>query len=158
ILDDGRLTDSQGVVVDFKNTIIIMTSNLGSEILLNNVNDTAKVEDLLKLKFIPEFLNRIDEIVMFKPLDKLVQVKIVEKLLRNLQARLKDEYISVEFSNNVKDYVIKESFSLEYGARPVKRYIQRVIETLLAKAIVSGEVDQSRKYIVDVENNQLVIK
>ena len=158
ILDDGRLTDSQGVVVDFKNTIIIMTSNLGSEILLNNTNDTAKVEALLKQTFRPEFLNRIDEIVMFKPLDKLVQVKIVEKLLRNLQARLKEEYISIDFTNNVKDYVIKESFSLEYGARPVKRYIQRVIETLLAKAIVSGQIDQSRKFIVDVENNQLVIK
>jgi ATP-dependent Clp protease ATP-binding subunit ClpB len=158
ILDDGRLTDSQGVVVDFKNTIIIMTSNLGSEYLLKDPNNTAAVNDLLKQTFRPEFLNRIDEIVMFKPLDKNTQVKIVEKLLRNLQARLKDEYISVEFTNNVKDYVIKESFSMEYGARPVKRYIQRVIETMLAKAIVSGQIDEKRKYIVDVENNQLVIK
>ena len=158
ILDDGRLTDSQGVVVDFKNTIIIMTSNLGSDILLKDPNDEASVAELLKHTFRPEFLNRIDEMVMFKPLDKLVQVKIVEKMLRELSLRIKDEYISVEFTSAVKDYIIKESFSMEYGARPVKRFIQRVIETMIAKAIVSGQIDQNRKYIIDCVNDQLVIK
>ncbi len=158
ILDDGRLTDSQGVVVDFKNTIIIMTSNLGSDILLKDPNDEASVTELLKHTFRPEFLNRIDEMVMFKPLDKLVQVKIVEKMLRELSLRIKDEYISVEFTSAVKDYIIKESFSMEYGARPVKRFIQRVIETMIAKAIVSGQIDQNRKYIIDCVNDQLVIK
>ena len=158
ILDDGRLTDSQGVVVDFKNTIIIMTSNLGSDILLKNPNDEASVNELLKHTFRPEFLNRIDEMVMFKPLDKLVQVKIVKKMLRELSLRIKDEYISIEFTSAVKDYIIKESYSMEYGARPVKRFIQRVIETMIAKAIVSGQIDQNRKYIIDCVNDQLVIK
>ena len=158
ILDDGRLTDSQGVVVDFKNTIIIMTSNLGSDILLKNPNDEASVTELLKHTFRPEFLNRIDEIVMFKPLDKIVQVKIVEKMLRELSLRIKDEYISIEFTSAVKDYIIKESYSMEYGARPVKRFIQRVVETMIAKAIVSGQIDQNRKYIIDCVNDQLVIK
>jgi len=157
VLDDGRLTDSQGRVVDFKNTIIIMTSNIGGELLLNGATE-EEVMAILKTRFKPEFLNRIDEIVTFKPLDKTTQVKIVEKMLRLLQARLKQEYISVEFTNNVKNYVIDNSFSLEYGARPIKRYISRVIETMLAKAIVKGELDQTRKYIVDVENNQLMIK
>lgn len=156
VLDDGRLTDSQGRVVDFKNTIIIMTSNIGGDLLLNNEN--ADISSILKSKFRPEFLNRIDEIVTFKPLDKTTQVKIVEKMLRLLQARLKQEFISVEFTNNVKDYVISNSFSKEFGARPIKRYISRVIETMLAKAIVAGEIDQNRKYIVDVENGTLVIK
>ena len=157
ILDDGRLTDSQGQVIDFKNTIIIMTSNLGSQYLLDNEGE-EKVMELLKQTFKPEFLNRIDEIITFNPLDKLSQVKIVEKMLRNLQARLKQEYISVEFTNNVKDYVIDNSFSFEYGARPIKRFIQKEIETRLARAIIEGSIDKTRKFIVDVENNQLIIK
>jgi len=157
ILDDGRLTDSQGRVVDFKNTIIIMTSNLGSEYLLND-NNNDKIEAILKNTFRPEFLNRIDEIIYFRPLEKVTQVKIVEKLLRELQARLRLQYISIEFTPAVKDYIIENSFSREYGARPVKRYIQRVIQTLIAKKIVAGEIDQSRKYIVDVQNDILVIK
>ena len=157
VLDDGRLTDSQGRIVDFKNTIIIMTSNLGGDLLLNGENE-SKVMDILKMKFRPEFLNRIDEIVTFKPLDKSTQVKIVEKMLRILQARLKAEYISVEFTNKVKDYIIDNSFSMEYGARPIKRYISRVIETMLAKEIVAGNINQDRKYVMDVENNQLIIK
>ena len=157
VLDDGRLTDSQGRIVDFKNTIIIMTSNLGGDLLLNGENE-SKVMDILKMKFRPEFLNRIDEIVTFKPLDKTTQVKIVEKMLRILQARLKAEYISVEFTTKVKDYIIANSFSMEYGARPIKRYISRVIETMLAKEIVAGNINQDRKYVMDVENNQLIIK
>ena len=157
MLDDGRLTDSQGVVVDFKNTVIIMTSNLGSEYLLNNEN-TSKVNELLKRTFKPEFLNRIDETIMFKPLNKEVQIKIVDKLLNILKERLKEEYISIEFTKNINNYVIDNSFSLEYGARPVKRFIQRGIETLLAKAIIRGDIDKNRIYTVDCINNEIVIK
>ena len=157
MLDDGRLTDSQGVVVDFKNTVIIMTSNLGSEYLLNNEN-TSKVNELLKRTFKPEFLNRIDETIMFKPLNKEVQIKIVDKLLNILKERLKEEYISIEFTKNINNYVIDNSFSLEYGARPVKRFIQREIETLLAKAIIRGDIDKNRIYTVDCINNEIVIK
>ena len=160
ILDDGRLTDSQGRVVDFKNTIIIMTSNLGSEYLLN-VDDAMsleKVNELLKKSFKPEFLNRIDEIIYFKPLDKLVQYKIVEKLLKLLEERLKEENYQVEFSNDAKNFIIDKSFTFEYGARPVKRYIQREIETLLAKGIIEGKISSDRVYVVDVINGKLDIK
>ena len=157
MLDDGRLTDSQGIVVDFKNTVIIMTSNLGSEYLLNNDN-VSKVNDLLKRTFKPEFLNRIDETIMFKPLNKDVQIKIVDKLLNILKERLKEEYISIDFTKNVNNYIIENSFSIEYGARPVKRFIQRQIETMLAKAIIKGEIDRNRLYTIDIVNNELVIK
>ena len=157
VLDDGRLTDSQGRIVDFKNTIIIMTSNLGGDLLLNGENE-SKVMDILKMKFRPEFLNRIDEIVTFKPLDKSTQVKIVEKMLRILQARLKAEYISVEFTNKVKDYIIDNSFSMEYGARPIKRFVSRNIETLLAKAIINEEVKYNSNIVIDVNNDELYIK
>ena len=157
ILDDGRLTDSQGRVVDFKNTIIIMTSNLGSELLLNNENE-SKVFDLLKTKFRPEFINRIDEIITFKPLSKDTQFKIVEKLLNLLINRLKEQYISVDFTENCKKYILDNSYSPEYGARPIKRFIQKEVETLLAKAIISGEIDPSRKYTVDVKGQKLYIK
>ena len=156
ILDDGRLTDSQGRVVDFKNTIIIMTSNLGSEYLLNGEEKEAM--NLLKTTFRPEFLNRIDEIIIFKPLSKETQYKIVEKILSILQLRLKQEHIEVEFSDKAKGYIINSSYSHEYGARPIKRFIQREIETVLAKAIISGEIIPNTKYLVDVENEKIIIK
>ena len=156
ILDDGRLTDSQGRVVDFKNTIIIMTSNLGSEFLLDNYN-IEKVNELLKKSFRPEFLNRIDEIITFKPLDKLVQFKIVEKLLALLAKRLKEENYQVTFTNEAKNFIIDKSFTFEYGARPVKRYIQREIETLLAKAIIEGKISTDKVYRVDVIDGKLNI-
>ncbi|MDD2492424.1 MAG: AAA family ATPase [Bacilli bacterium] len=156
ILDDGRLTDSQGRVVDFKNTIIIMTSNLGSEFLLNGEEKEAM--GLLKSKFRPEFLNRIDEIVIFKPLTKEVQFKIVEKMLKLLQNRLKQEQIELEFSDRAKAYIINSSYSHEYGARPIKRFIQREIETVIAKEIISGEIIPNNHYVVDVENDKVVIK
>ncbi len=156
ILDDGRLTDSQGRVVDFKNTIIIMTSNLGSEFLLNGEEKEAM--NLLKNKFRPEFLNRIDEIVIFKPLTKEVQYKIVEKMLQNLQNRLKQEHINLEFSDRTKAFIINNSYSHEYGARPIKRFIQREIETIIAKAIISGEIVPNNQQVVDVENDRVFIK
>ena len=155
MLDDGRLTDSQGRVVDFRNTIIIMTSNLGSEHLLNGEKD--KVEVLLHQTFKPEFLNRIDEIVYFSPLSKEVQGKIVTKMLNELNARLKESYYSFEFSDELKNYILDNSFSLQFGARPIKRFIQNNIETLIAKNIVQGNVSTESKYVVDYKDNNVVI-
>ena len=155
ILDDGRLTDSQGRVVDFKNTIIIMTSNLGSEYLLNNEKD--KVNELVKATFKPEFLNRIDEIVYFNPLGKEAQYKIVSKILNQLNERLKESYYSVSFSDNLKQYILDSSFSLQYGARPLKRFIQSEIETKLARSIISGEMTTKDKYLVDYIDKKIKI-
>lgn len=155
ILDDGRLTDSQGRVVDFKNTIIIMTSNLGSEFLLNG--DYTQAKELLKQTFRPEFLNRIDEIVTFKPLSKQVQVSIVNKLLLNLSKRLKEEHYNITFSDDVKTYIIDKSYSLEYGARPVKRFIQREVETYIAKEIISGHIKCQKDYTINIVDGMLKI-
>ena len=156
ILDEGHLTDSQGRVVDFKNTIIIMTSNLGSEYLLDNKIDV--VDDLLRKTFKPEFLNRIDEIVMFKPLSKEVQLKIVDKMLNLLKLRLETNKYNIDFSDNAKNYIIENGYSHEYGARPIKRFIQKEIETEIAKAIIAGEIKENQKYLIDVINNNLIIK
>ena len=156
ILDDGRLTDSQGRVVDFKNTIIIMTSNIGSQYLLNN-EGTEKVQELLKSTFRPEFLNRIDEIITFHPLTKDVQVKIVDKMLRQLQARLKEQNILINFTDNVKQFIIDKSYTFEYGARPIKRYIQREVETVIAKAIISGKISTDKPCTMDIINGELQV-
>ncbi len=155
MIDDGRLTDSQGRMVDFKNTIIIMTSNLGSEYLLNN--DREKVNELLRMTFRPEFLNRIDEIVYFSPLGKEVQVRIVDKMLNELANRLLTQYISVSFTDALKNYIINEAYSFEYGARPIKRFIQRDIETIIARAIIAGTIDTSRKFVIDYKDEKLLI-
>ena len=155
MLDDGRLTDSQGRVVDFKNTIIIMTSNLGSEYLLNNERD--KVDALLHQTFKPEFLNRIDEIVYFSPLSKETQSKIVEKMLNNLNERLKESYYSFEFSNALKSWILDSAYSPTYGARPIKRFIQNKVETIIANKIISQEVDTNHKYLVDYNGKEVII-
>ena len=155
MLDDGRLTDSQGRVVDFKNTIIIMTSNLGSEYLLNNERD--KVDALLHQTFKPEFLNRIDEIVYFSPLSKETQSLIVEKMLNNLNDRLKESYYSFEFSKELKDWILESAYSPVYGARPIKRFIQNKVETVIANKIISQEVDTNHKYLVDYNGKEVVI-
>ena len=156
VLDDGRLTDSQGRVVDFRNTIIIMTSNIGSELLLNGERD--KVEALLHQTFKPEFLNRIDEIVYFSPLSKDTQRKIVDKMLLLLNNRLKESYFSFEFSDNLKKWILDSSYSPIYGARPIKRFIQNKVETEIANKIISQEVDTKSKYLVDYENDKVVVK
>ena len=156
MLDDGRLTDSQGRVVDFKNTIIIMTSNLGSEYLLNNERD--KVEALLHQTFKPEFLNRIDEIVYFSPLSKETQSEIVDKMLNNLNDRLKESYYSFEFSDALKSWILDSAYSPVYGARPIKRFIQNKVETIIANKIISQEVDTKHKYLVDYQNDEVVVK
>lgn len=152
ILDDGRITDSQGRTVDFKNTIIIMTSNLGSEILLekNNSSDAREeVMEVVRKHFRPEFLNRIDEIVMFNPLSRDVQVKIVDKMLNDLRLRLKNQNINVNFTKDLKDYIIENSYNTTYGARPIKRFIQKNVETYLAKAIIKSEIEPYVNYIID---------
>jgi len=155
MLDDGRLTDSQGRVVDFRNTIIIMTSNIGSEYLLKG--DTDSVNDLLHQTFKPEFLNRIDEIVYFKPLGKEVQMKIVNKMLNELNRRLKEQYYSFEFSSNLKQWILDNSFDEKFGARPIKRFIQNTLETEIATSIVSGKVNTRSKYVVDVISDKIMI-
>jgi len=147
ILDDGRLTDSQGRVVDFKNTIIIMTSNIGSEFLLKaDENAKENVMQLVKRSFKPEFINRIDEIIIFNPLDYDTQTKITEKMLTDLALRIKAKNITVHFAPSTKKQIISEAFDPEYGARPIKRYIQRYIETLIAKAIITSEISPTHKY------------
>ena len=156
MLDDGRLTDSQGRVVDFKNTIIIMTSNLGSEYLLNN--EREKVDALLHQTFKPEFLNRIDEIAYFSPLSKETQAKIVDKMLNNLNDRLKESYYSFEFSDALKSWILDSAYSPVYGARPIKRFIQNKVETVIANKIISQEVDTSHKFIVDFDGKEVTIK
>ena len=155
ILDDGRLTDSQGRVVDFKNTIIIMTSNLGSQALLEGNKD--EVEMLLHQTFKPEFLNRIDEIVYFEPLSKDTQMKIVDKMLDNLNKRLKESYYSFEFSDSLKKYILDSAFSPTYGARPIKRFIQNEVETRIATMIIANEIDTKSKYLVDYKDKNIVI-
>ncbi len=155
ILDDGRLTDSQGRVVDFKNTIIIMTSNLGSEYLLNN-DGKDKVEILIKRTFKPEFINRIDEIVIFNPLSKEVQLQIVEKLLNLLTERLYEQHYQIIFTQKAKKQILDESYSYEYGARSLKRYIQKEIETMLAKAIINEQIKINHPYEVDYNGKYII--
>lgn len=158
ILDDGRVTDSQGRTVDFKNTIIIMTSNLGSEYLLEkNDNANAMVMKEVQGHFRPEFLNRIDEVVMFNPLSKDVQIKIVEKLLNELKHRLDKNNIFVDFSKKVNTFVIDNSYNTNYGARPIKRFIQKNIETEIAKKIISSEIEPQNHYLIDFEG-KIIIK
>lgn len=158
ILDDGRITDSQGRTVDFKNTIIIMTSNLGSEYLLEETPDAMqKVDHILHQTFKPEFLNRIDEIITFHPLHKEVQIKIVEKMLSDLQKRLEENEIHVQFSDRIKEYIIEQSFNYEFGARPIKRFIQKNIETFLAHSIIQSDLEPKKEYLLDYENNQCVL-
>ena len=160
ILDEGRVTDSNGRTVDFKNTIIIMTSNLGSEYLMNGVTEEAKnqVNQLLRASFKPEFLNRIDEIIMFKPLDRDVQMKIVHKLLDELKVRLENNNIKMIFTDELCQYVLDQSYNTIYGARPIKRFIQKNVETLIAKDIVASKVVPNKDYVVTYENNEIVVK
>ncbi|MDD3305770.1 MAG: ATP-dependent chaperone ClpB [Acetobacterium sp.] len=161
ILDDGRITDSQGRTVDFKNTIIIMTSNIGSEYLLEGINadgeitekTEAAVMELLKSYFRPEFLNRIDEIVLYKPLNKEAIGKIVTLLLKDLQKRLEERRITVTLTQQAIDAVIEMGFDPAYGARPLKRYLQKHIETMVGKEIIKGNVHEGQTITIDVDPN-----
>lgn len=158
IMDEGRLTDAQGRLCDFKNTVIIMTSNIGSEQILKGENDGLKY--LLQAHFKPEFLNRIDEIVTFNPLNKEVEYKIAEKMLNELKIRLHVEYYDVVFGPSLINYIVDNSFSAEFGARPLKRFIEHNIETFLAKSILNEEIKPNKKYVCYLlpDNEELKIK
>ena len=163
VLDDGRITDSQGRTVDFKNTILIMTSNIGSTYLLEGIEENGEirqeardmVEKDLRAHFRPEFLNRLDEIIMFKPLTKENIGGIVDLLMADLNKRLRDQELSIELTNAAKDYIIEGGYDPVYGARPLKRYVQKYVETLTARLILSGDVRADDRIIIDLENGQL---
>ena len=166
VLDDGRITDSQGRTVDFKNTIIILTSNLGSEYILEGINDKGeisngakeKVEQILKQSFRPEFLNRLDEIVFYKPLKKTEVRKILDLLIADLEKRLEDKHLTLELTENAKKYLIDNGYDSTYGARPLKRFVQKKLETLIARKILSQEIKPNTKIIVDYNGKELIIK
>ena len=154
ILDDGRITDGQGRTVDFKNTIIIMTSNLGSEYILNNDdNYKDKVEEAVRHTFKPEFINRIDEIIVFKPLDKEVVHEILNNIIKNIELRLRDKQLTLTVSDRAKEFIIENSFDINFGARPIKRYVSRNIETLIANALINDEIVFGSNVNIDVNNN-----
>ena len=162
LLDDGRLTDGKGKIVDFKNTIVIMTSNIGSEIILNDpmVSETTKeaVLDEMKHRFKPEFLNRIDDIIVFKALGKESVKNIVNLILEGINERLKEQYIKVEFTDKALDYIVDEAYDPAYGARPLKRFVQKDIETNLSKMILGGEVPENSVVKVDSGGKDLIYK
>ena len=159
ILDDGRITDSQGRTVDFKNTIIIMTSNLGSEYILNDKEHAeSSVMSELRHTFKPEFINRIDEIIIFNSLSKEVVYEVLDKIIADLELRLKDKRLKISLTDKAKDFVINESYDENYGARPIKRYVQRNIETLLANYIIQDKIKFNSNVLIDVDDNKFVIK
>ncbi len=158
ILDDGRITDSTGKLVDFKNTIIIMTSNLGSEYILDNKEDSNKlVMETLKHTFRPEFINRIDEIIIFKSLGKDVVYNILDKVIRETEMRLKNINLKIELTDSAKEFIIENSYEEAFGARPIKRYVTHNIETLIADKIVRDELKPNSKIIIDLKDNALVL-
>lgn len=165
VLDDGRLTDGQGRTVNFRNTILIMTSNLGSDLLLKNQSENKiddnirnQVQDVLHGYFRPEFLNRIDDIIMFTPLSKQDVRQIVIKLIHNLSMRLSDQEISLSISDDAQDYIVEQAYDPTFGARPLRRYITKNVETPLAKEIISGRVRPNSTVNIDVLNDQLVFQ
>ena len=166
VLDDGHITDSQGRTVDFKNTILIMTSNLGSTYLLDGIEPNGEISqearDMvdrdLRAHFRPEFLNRLDEIIMFKPLTKENIGGIVDLLVEDLNRRLKDQELSLRLTDAAKDYIIEGGYDPIYGARPLKRYLQKYVETLTAKLILSGNVGTEDTIVIDVENGELTAR
>ena len=163
VLDDGRITDSQGRTVDFKNTIIIMTSNLGSAYLLDGIDENGNIKpeaeeavmNDLRGSFRPEFLNRLDEIIMFKPLTKDNIAGIVNLLMAELNERLADRQISVELTDAAKAFVTEHGYDPVYGARPLKRFLQKHVETLSAKLILSGDVGMEDTIVIDVDGDHL---
>lgn len=166
ILDDGRVTDSRGHVVDFKNTVIIMTSNIGAHFLLEGITSDGQIEDQareavmaeLRQSFRPEFLNRVDDIVLFKPLQKHEIRQIVKLLVRELQNRLKDQRIDLELSDEAADYIVEAGYDPVFGARPLKRFIMRQLETKMARALISGEVREGSKVYVTVKGGELAFQ
>lgn len=158
ILDDGRITDGHGRTVDFKNTIIIMTSNIGSDYVLEGKIDDELINNELKNHFRPEFLNRIDEIIVFNSLTKDVIYEILDKLISDLNKKLDNQKIKLSLTKRAKDYIVDNGFDANYGARPLKRYLSKNLETLLAKKLIDGTIATNSNLIVDVSNNELVIE
>ena len=164
ILDDGRITDSQGRTVDFKNTILILTSNLGSPYILDGINENGEITEeakgevnkLLKAQFRPEFLNRLDEIVFYKPLRKDEIVKIVDLMLKDLRCRLEDKEVGFAITDAAKDYIIDSGFDPNYGARPLRRFIQRKVETLIARKLIADDIAPGTTLTVDYDGEKLI--
>ncbi len=166
VLDDGRLTDNQGRTVDFKNTVIIMTSNIGSHYLMEDMEDRHEISENareqvmseMKMTFRPEFLNRIDDIVMFKPLSREDIMSIIDLQMRDITEKLEDRQISIELSEDAKVLILNRAYSAQYGARPVKRYLQKHIETELGKELLSNTITEKDHVVVEVENGELVLR
>jgi len=166
VLDDGRITDSSGKTVDFKNTIIIMTSNIGSQYLLTGIDEAGRIrEDAeamvmndLRNHFRPEFLNRLDEIILFKPLEKENIAGIVDLLLADLNKRIEDRELRIELTDQAKEFVVEQGYDPVYGARPLKRYLQKHVETLAARIILGDEIRAGNVIVIDVsEDGQKLI-
>ncbi|MBO6020137.1 MAG: AAA family ATPase, partial [Clostridia bacterium] len=166
VLDDGRITDSQGRTVDFKNTILILTSNLGSDLILDGIDPSGEISDearagvdrLLKASFRPEFLNRLDEIVFYRPLTRENIVRIADLLLKGLTARLKEKDLTLELSDAAKDLIADAGYDPVYGARPMKRFLQSKLETLIARKILSSDPAPGTTLTVDAENGELTVR
>ena len=166
VLDDGRITDSQGRTVDFKNTIIIMTSNIGSTYLLDGIDENGGIkqetEDLvmndLRGHFRPEFLNRLDEIILFKPLTKDNIGNIIHLLIADVNRRLADKELQVRLTDAAESYITEHGFDPMYGARPLKRYVQKTVETLAAKLILKGDINTGDDIVIDVVNGELTAR
>jgi len=166
VLDDGRITDSKGRTVDFKNTIIILTSNLGSTYLLDGIDKSGNItkearqsiENLLSKSFRPEFLNRLDEIVFYKPLNKEAITAIVDLLMKELNSRLKENKLKCTLTPRAKAFIAEEGFDPVYGARPLKRYLQKTVETLIAKIIIKDDPKPDTEFIVDEKNGELFVE
>ena len=165
LLDDGRLTDSQGRTVNFKNTVVIMTSNIGSQHLIDGINSEGEIREEIRegvmhelgTRFKPEFLNRIDEIVMFKSLRKAEILRIIELSLNDIQKRLDDRHIVLVVTDSAKQYIADSAYSPVYGARPVKRYIQKHVETEVGRMIIKADLDENSKLLVDSSSTGLAI-
>ena len=162
VLDDGRLTDNQGRTVDFKNTVIIMTSNIGSSYILEGLKADGRIDehtkervmDEMRRVFRPEFLNRIDEIVMFRPLQKEDIFKIIDLQVAEIEGRLRDRHITIEFTDEAKEFVVNRAYSVQYGARPIKRFLQKNLETQMARMIIKGDLKDKDKVVVGVDKNR----
>ena len=165
VLDDGRITDSQGKTVNFKNTIIIMTSNLGSSIILDNIDSDGnlslgaqnEIKSLLKSTFRPEFLNRLDEIVTFNPLSKSDIFSIINLMLNKLATRLKKQELSLEVTDSARELIVERGYDVAFGARPLKRFIESQIETSVARTILGGDVNEGDTLVVDAENGNVKV-
>jgi ATP-dependent Clp protease ATP-binding subunit ClpB len=166
VLDDGRITDSQGRTVDFKNTVIILTSNLGSQYLLDGITQDGEISDearsqvdaLLKHSFRPEFLNRLDEIVMYKPLTKENITHIIDLLVADLNRRLEDKQLTVTLTQEAKDFVIDQAYDPAFGARPLRRYVQHTVETLIGRKIIEGAAAPGCNLSVYLDGEELAVQ